>query len=218
MLIPALAGAWWLATRPMTLTPRTGTSQSWDNGMVGLLASYAILKSGYNFAMVSLWDQGEWYYPLTIMTFNLIVVLALARLLESRTSGAAGKEGESPETVLDAFRARWPKVGNLPLAGFLAFSFVLVSASLFADAKLTGRNMGQSYAFWADRVAIGRELTARCPGCGVVAFEDGLVSYSLENISTLNGLGLVLDEEAAVSYTHLTLPTNREVLVSVVGV
>ncbi len=199
MLIPALAGAWWLATRPMTLAPGTGASQGWENGMVGLLAGYVVLKSGYNFAMVSLWDQGEWYYPLTIMTFNLIVVLALARLLDFRRSGAAAKDGESPETALGALRARWPQIGGLPLAGLLAFSWVLVSASSFADAKLSGRNMGQSYAFWADRDAIAEELTARCPGCGVVAFEDGLVSYSLENISTLNGLGLVLDEEAAIA-------------------
>ena len=199
MLIPALAGVGWLATRPMALAPGEGEPQGWENGMVGLLASYVVLKSGYNFAMVSLWDQGEWYYPLAIMTFNLIVAAVLARGLDSLKAQHAEGKAEDERTVLGALRSRWPRVAASPLAGLLAFAFILVSASSFADAKLSGRNMGQSYAFWTDRAAIAEELTTRCAGCGVVAFEDGLVSYSLETIPTLNGLGLVLDEEAAAA-------------------
>lgn len=202
MLIPPLAGFWWLATRPMSLVPSPGSSQGWENCMVGLLAGYVVIKSGYNFAMVSLWDQGEWYYPLTIMTFNLIVTLAFARLLDSRRASnpggqTAGGQIQSEKTALGTLRIRWPQLAGLPLAGILAFMLILVTANRFSDGKMSGRSMGQSYAFWVDREAIGEELSTRCPGCGVVAFEDGLVSYSLEGISTLNGLGLVLDREAA---------------------
>ena len=42
----------------------------------------------------------------------------------------------------------------------------------------------------------GDEVAPRCPDCGVLAFDDGIVSFSLPDTPTLNGLGLAMDAEA----------------------
>jgi hypothetical protein len=191
MLVPALAAAGWLLTQRIrihSLNPRI-----LQNTGIGLLASYAILKSTYNFTVVSLWDQGHWYYPLCIMTFNLIVVVWCGRLLDDR----ATRTDESTEgSPLSALAARFPALGRIPFASLAALGLVLVSANAFVDMKAQGRHQSRSFEFWVERGATELQIEKVCPGCGLLAFDDGIVSYSLTETPTLNGLGLVLDRDA----------------------
>jgi len=197
MLVPAGAAVAWLGGRRMTLRAK-GAKETRTNGLIGLLAAYVLVKAAYNFSMVGLWNQGQWYYPLSIMTFNLIAVGWLAALLDQRASigRAAVTAGEG--TLLGLLRARWPAIGRcveaVPLAS--ALLVVLVSANAFVDLKQSGRHQSRNFEFWLERESTRHLLEKTCPGCGVLAFDDGIVAYSLEKTPTLNGLGLVLDREA----------------------
>lgn len=190
MVVPGLIGFWWLATRRMALQPTEDGSETERNTLIGLLAGYAFIKSGYNFATVSLWDQGHWYYPLTIMTFNLIVVVAIGRIFDRR------QEASRERTPMRAVLARWPIVRRLPWATGAVFLVILSSANGFIDLKQRTRPATANFEFWKERASTLATLDAICRDCGLLSFDDGIVAYSLDKKSTMNGLGLVLDGEA----------------------
>jgi len=193
MLVPALVATWWLLGNRMSA--RVGADERIrQNTLIGLLAGYTLVKCGYNFAMVSLWDQGHWYYPLCIMTFNLIAMVWCARMLDER---AARSASDSELTPLRALQARFPRVATLPVATAAALVLVLVSANGFVDMKRQGRHQSRSFDFWIERGSTAMKIEQACPGCGVLAFDDGIVAYSLDGTPTLNGLGLVLDPDAS---------------------
>lgn len=190
MVVPALAAAWWLLTRPMRLGPETHSREGWHNTLVGLLAAYTLLKCGYNFSMVSLWHQGQWYYPLCIMTFNLIAATGCAQLMDARS-----KRRQAP-TLGTRLAGRWPVFGRLPVASAAALALVVISANGMVDVKRHTDRQSRAFDFWTERTSTQSLLESNCPGCGVLAFDDGIVSYSLQNTPTLNGLGLSMDAEA----------------------
>lgn len=196
MVVPAAAACWWLLREPMRGAAACEIdADARQRTLVGMLAVYVLLKAAYNFAFVSLWNQGHWYYPLSIMVFNLMVAVGAARLLDARR---AGLESDAPAAAL---LARWPGLARLPLATAASIFVVLVSANAFVNLKQTSDYHSQNYAFWKERVQVQRLLDDNCKGCGLVAFDDGIVSYSLK-APTMNGLGLALDREASRAREH----------------
>ena len=141
--------------------------------MLVALAGYVLLKALYNLVFVGIWHQGHWYFPLSILTLNLLAADALAPLLRRFTTPG-------------------PLRSALPV---LCFAWIWVAGTAFAAARSIHPVHGRSFAFFSGRVAIEAELERRCPGCGVVSFDDGVVAFSLDR-PVLNGLGLVLDREA----------------------
>ena len=115
MLVPALVAAAWLLCNRIGVK-RGVSPRVYQNTLIALLAGYTIIKCGFNFAMVSLWDQGHWYYPLCIMTFNLIVVVCCGRLLDERAVRSAE---EADETPLRALKARFPGIAGFPVASIV---------------------------------------------------------------------------------------------------
>ena len=191
MLVPALVAAWWLLAHRMSL--RSENPRIQQNTLIGLLAGYAIVKSAYNFTMVSLWSQGHWYYPLCIMTFNLMIVVWCGRLLDERAERSVDS---SEPTPLAALSSRFPAINRVPVATFAALVLVLVSANAFVDMKSQGRHQSRNFEFWIERGSTALQIEEACPGCGLLAFDDGIVAYSFAETPTINGLGLVLDHDA----------------------
>ena len=191
MLVPALVATWWLLAHRMSL--RSENPRIQQNTLIGLLAGYAIVKSAYNFSIVSLWDQGHWYYPLCIMTFNLMVVVWCGRLLDDRAARSVDTRESTP---LSALSSRFPIIARLPVATVASLVLVLVSANAFVDMKRQGRHQNRNFEFWIERGNTALQIEETCPGCGLLAFDDGIVAYSLADSPTLNGLGLVLDRDA----------------------
>ena len=70
-------------------------------GAMVVLAGYAVMKGAYNFFFVSPAHQGHWYFPISIEITNVILALAVARLLKA----AAAAVGHGVE-LHPAFRAR----------------------------------------------------------------------------------------------------------------
>lgn len=171
MVIPALAAAAWIFSGWRSPDGwRTRLADSVDGPLL-VLAGYVLLKAGYNFVFVSLWHQGHWYYPASIVVFNVIAAIALSRTLSF------------PST------RTWKTVSGIALAVFL-----LVTSSTWASIKAGRDDHVRMYELWSARAALETELERICPGCGVLSFDDGIVAFALERPS-MNGLGLVLDRK-----------------------
>ena len=201
MLVPALAAAAWLLCRRMSWRGSASQLASVHRDtLLGVLASYVLIKAAYNFSMVGLWNQGHWYYPLSIMTFNLILATWFASLLDRHTNESPVRRTFGDEgSLLARLSRRWPTGARWSslVPNVLVVAIVLVSANGFVDLKQSGRQQSRSFEFWLERTETRRLLEESCPECGVLAFDDGIVAYSLGGTSsTLNGLGLVMDEEA----------------------
>ena len=195
MVVPALAAMAWMLGQPMGGRRIAVSREIRDNRSIGLLALYVVCKAAYNFSMVGIWHQGQWYYPLSIMTFNLICVVWAARGLDQR---ARTRVAPGAGTLIAGLRDRWPAIerasGAIAVLG--ASMLVLVSANAFVDMIQRSPHPPRNFTFWAERAAVGQLLDRTCPGCGVLEFDDGIVAYSLDRTSTLNGLGLAMDRQA----------------------
>lgn len=172
MLVPAAAAA-------LHLLARRGPARTLLREPLALLSLYVLAKAAYNFALVPLWHQGQWYYPVSLLVFGWILADACARLL-ARAGPAAAARGRS--------------LGVLALAAL----FVLVQANAFAGQKRGGGQGLVNHDLWRRGAEIEAALEARCPGCGVVELDDGILSFALDR-PVMNGLGLALDPEAAAA-------------------
>ena len=130
---------------------------------------------------------------LVMWSGGLDSTFALARLLERRSS--PWQAGSPMARVL----TRWPELGRVPLATALCVIYILVGATAFAELKQRGTMHLRSYSFWNERYAVQTLVDRRCQGCGILAFDDGIVSFSLES-PTLNALGLTMDREASEAW------------------
>jgi len=172
MLVPAAAAALHLALRLRGErgAPPAARLRAAFCTPLALLCVYVLLKAAYNFCCVRLWHQGHWYYPVSILVFSWIVADAASGLLQGR-----------PQRVRR-------------VVGAAAALLVLVQANAFADQKRRGEAALASYDFWRRGREIDAALESRCPGCGIVELDDGILAYSLRR-PVMSGLGLALDRE-----------------------
>jgi hypothetical protein len=179
MLLPALGALAWLGWRRpaglgwrdrSALAPSDTASE--QRLALSLLATYVLLKAAYNFCFVPLWQQGQWYYPVSVMVFDLLVACAL---------------GEALRAWAQRPRARW-----IPLAWG---ALIAVAASGFAsDLASVGRHVRYRQLFERSP-EVSAALARGCPGCGLLSFDDGIIAWALP-VPTMNGLGLMMDREA----------------------
>ncbi|MEO6046800.1 MAG: hypothetical protein ABIQ57_04950 [Candidatus Kapaibacterium sp.] len=71
MFIAGLWLAWMRSTRKKTLM-EIATVEGYQRWIVGMFGAYVLLKGGYNFVYVAIWNQGHWYFPLSIMIGNMM--------------------------------------------------------------------------------------------------------------------------------------------------
>jgi hypothetical protein len=150
--------------------------------VVSLLAIYVCVKGAYNFSVVGLWHQGDWYYPLSIMIANLILARALAVVLDRAEplwpSAIAGR--------------RWLR-STAPLA---AVVWVLLFANFYIEETQKDPEAIPAYSLWLERASVEATLNAQCGSCGVISYDDGMVAYALAGRPVMNGVGLALDRTA----------------------
>jgi hypothetical protein len=113
-----------------------------------IFCGYVLLKAGYNIFFVDLWAQGHWYFPVSIMICNLVVVLFLA-----------------------------PFVNRFRLSAALAvFITAMLTANHFIDVKRNFRP--PSFDFWLNRDNITQSIRRVYNGAGIVEISDGIFSYA----------------------------------------
>jgi hypothetical protein len=133
-------------------------------------AAYVLLKAFYNLVNVNFWHQGHWYFPLSILTFNLIC----ASYINWRNS------------LVSTFRG----------VSFLAVLVVLVVANGFWANKLRREYNQEYFDFWDARHETVKALTRAYPDGGLLEFDDGILSYAL-GMPGMSGLGFALDVKAS---------------------
>lgn len=185
MIVPATTAALWLAFAARGVRAPLAGERDEQRLALTLLCVYVILKAGYNFVLVRLWHQGQWYYPASIMTFDWIVAAAAADALDRMRMNAPSSSARGG--------SRWLRPRVLVVCATLLL--VLLQANAFLDTKRTGAFGLGNYRFWERREEIAAALERRCPGCGLIEFDDGILAYSLP-IPVMNGLGLTLDKDA----------------------
>ena len=100
MIVPLIAAGLWLAYRSLRPSGETERGRITGEVALSLFAVYVLVKGLYNFVNVRLWDQGHWYYALSILVTNLILALFLHRALRDEPFALRGR------FVLDRSRLR----------------------------------------------------------------------------------------------------------------
>jgi len=177
MVLPAAAALLWLVrargeAQARFLAPglRCATSA---------IALYVLLKAGYNFAFVGLWNQGHWYYPISIAAFSWMCALWLHEGLPRR---------DPTPRLRDALRQH-------PLACALvaaALVWVGADAGRYGRVRIESHQHAAYHRLWKAGPRIDAALDVVCPGCGLVEFDDGIFSASLSR-PVMSGSGLALD-------------------------
>jgi hypothetical protein len=134
-----------------------------------------ILKAGYNFLFVQSWNQGQWYYTVSIAVANLVLVIWVDRLLERMGlerwwSGAR----------------RWQVGVGYGLGVLLAFN-IFISARNFYGPAVEVRMLRDNSAIRAKLKGLGADR--------IIEFDDGITSYAAD-VPALAAFGLALDPEA----------------------
>lgn len=190
MLAPMILSAYWLyrlRDSSKVSLPTLPTSDG-QKTVVACLASYVLLKGAYNFAVVGLWGQGNWYYVVSIMTCNLILALLVSEMLD-----------RARRTEQSAKQASWLCRHEHWISGTAAIVLVAVIANSTIYEKANGKQHSRNFQFWSQRARAVAMIDRHCGDCGVISFDDGIVAFSLEDVPTMNGIGLALDEEARLA-------------------
>ena len=140
-----------------------------------------ILKAAYNVCFVQNFDQGPWYYTVSIAISNFFLVLWISRVVTVAWPNA-----------LEEARARWKFAG----VHLLAVLFVL--NIYFNTRNVAGSKIHMASLDHLDQIhAKLQSLQAD----KLVELDDGFIGY-ISGASTVGGLGLVLDKEAAQALKH----------------
>ncbi len=171
MVAPAAvaAGAWRLAGRRFR-DERGGVRPEL------VLAAYIVARTGHGFLFVGLWHQGQWYYPVALLGAGLLLAGWLGSL---ERAGPA---------------LRRPRARQLLLVGAVLLA-ILHGNALVSHLREGGVGLRKARVF-AHRAEIDAALGRLCGDCGVVEFDDGILSFSLRR-PVLSGIGLALDAEGA---------------------
>jgi hypothetical protein len=135
------------------------------------LSFYVIFKSIYNLFFVNFWDQGHWYFALSILITNILIMDFVSRIKLERKNG------------------------------IVFSSILLIVTFVFANSYMEKYRFKENiyYEFWKNRDVIENQIANVYDGKGVIEFDDGIIAWSL-NYPTLSGTGFSLDKEAFEFY------------------
>jgi len=137
---------------------------------------YVFLKGAYNFLNVHVWGQGHWYFALSLMICNMIMALFLSKIFEAVK-----------------IKHKFVRLGVIAFA----MTYIVLLANDFTDIKMKDSyRKNKRLEFWLARNDVMQNVGEIINGYGLLSFDDGIISYSLKGIPTMNGLGLALDKEA----------------------
>jgi hypothetical protein len=173
----------------------SGTRRAGDTRrLVATLAVYVVLKGAYNLVMVPLYAQGHWYYPLCILTTNVIVALGAVRALRSvrmadfalldkglrrrvllLVRGASVGAGVLGVLVLSRVLHHASGPGSSAAGGGQAMSLVVVAVGALACAAVLWTSAPRIVAALEARATRGESLPL-APACGVLAMVFAVLS------------------------------------------
>lgn len=171
---------------------------TWRRGALFMgFAIYMVLKGLYNIFGANITQQGEWYFPLSLMLTNLFAIWGIA-IAWRRLAGLADTQ---------AFRR-----GQSAAVGLAALVLFLVATGQYLERVVAMSAGGQpQQALWDDRERLARELAAIDPDMGLIEMENGFIAYALPN-RVINGKLWVIDKEALEAFKagrFLTLAYER---------
>ncbi len=148
---------------------------------------YVSLKGSYNIINVSPYHQGHWYFPLSIMVFNLIITMCIHSIFKNCNI--------SEET----YSIKIIKSNNLTkLVPLTLLIYIIFISNSFLNYKINSSYNYQYYNFWKNRNEILHNLQSIYPENKILEFDDGIIAYSL-GLKTMSGLGFALDQEAFIA-------------------
>jgi hypothetical protein len=137
-----------------------------------MLLTYVLLKGGYNLLFVPLMRQGHWYFSLSILIVDVVMILAIVRMVREK-SGYYRLDSKG-------------------------FALLPVALAWIAATSLVWRTLSPTYQntpnieTLAAGPAIRSALTARLGTFRIIEFDDGIINYALSSPS-LSGFGLAAD-------------------------
>ncbi len=154
-------------------------SKEWNLGQLdfalGVTGLFVLLLGLYNFLFVPLWDQGHWYFPISVLFVSLFVF-----------------------HLLD----RWSVFNRLQSSPIVVVTMAVVVIAFFAGVYRSD-SYNQHYAWFFDEaVAIRQYYVSADPK--LIEFDDGIIAYST-GFPTMSGLGFTLDKEALESKRQRSL-------------
>jgi hypothetical protein len=177
--------------------PKRGT-ETWLRGaLFAGFAIYMVLKGLYNVFGANITQQGEWYFPLSVMLTNVFAIWAIA-IAWRRVAGLAEAQ----------------RFSRAPTAamGVAALVLFLMSTGQYLERSVGTKSAEQpELALWNDREQVARELAAIDPDMGLIEMENGFIAFALPN-PVINGKLWVIDKEAVEAFKagrFLTLAYER---------
>jgi hypothetical protein len=148
--------------------------------VLACLCAGTVMKGLYNMAFVTIWEQGHWYYGMSIFTCNVVLALALdtlfARALPAQRPGR-----------------------NAMLRGALLYSSIALF-TWFCFEGLIAHKVGERYAVENDVIFehgkdIANDIRKSGEAGSFLELYDGELAYA-SGIPSVSGIGLALDLEA----------------------
>lgn len=161
-------------------------TDAWRRGalLVGF-AAYMVLKGLYNVFGANITQQGEWYFPLSLMLTNLFALWGIA-IAWRRVGGIAeGQPFARPASFAVAVLAA---IFFVKSTGQYLESFVQMKSEWRADQAL-----------WDDREQLKKDLAAIDPDMGLIEMANGNIAWVLDN-PVLNAKLWVIDKEALEAF------------------
>jgi hypothetical protein len=148
--------------------------------ILACLCAGAVMKGCYSLLFVTLWEQGNWYYGMSIFTCNVVLALALDGLLARRLPAL-------------------PAVRNAVLRNTLLFASVALF-TWFCFAGLIAHKVAELYAasnytMLVHGKDIARDIRSSGEAGSFLELQDGELAFA-SGIPSVSGIGLALDLEA----------------------
>lgn len=152
---------------------KSGFNSSKDFIVLIPFSLYVILKAVYNLFFVNFWDQGHWYFAISIIISNILIINFLQNL-------------------------QWKKRNSIATV-FALLVVIFIFANFYMEKYRFKEN--KYYEFWQKRHKIEKQISEIYDGKGIIEFDDGVIAWSL-HYPALSGTGLNLDKEAYDYYKN----------------
>jgi hypothetical protein len=136
---------------------------------LAITAIFGLLLGAYNYFFVPIWDQGSWYFPVSVLFVSLFAVSVFERLVDQTTERSAIITGAVTVICVLSF-----------------FQFVY---------KNDVHNQ-QYAAFFEQAPSIRKYYAQKNESPRLIEFDDGIIAYST-GYPAMSGLGRELDRLAA---------------------
>lgn len=141
--IPTLAALFWLISKIAKRTHKIFYKNNYQENIILIFCIFVILKGSYNLIFVNLWQQGHWYFPLSIMIFNLILAISLTHFIK--------------------FKNKISKFSRLNIA-IASILWIILLGNAFTNFKIRTDYNDRFFSFWKTRKETMKNIKKYCEG------------------------------------------------------